>query len=221
MTTLAPELPIKPFFRKVTGHDNTPGGSQVVLNDVNVKLHRINTDPGLTIEGNTARRRWVIDGVKAPYMSYRITCVTKGQMHTQMFTDETKTNMFRDEHRPVGFIGGSFNPQPGWHILDADVPGTEWFCCFLKDKRVKDGTVPTYIELNQGDQLPVFSTTEPNLDILMTGALNIVGIGNLPDGQPRSFRGDIGLNRVVSKIGPGKAQLMHCFLQDEDYGRLD
>lgn len=221
MTRLTPRQPIPIRFRKSGSKDQTKSGANIVHNDEDVKVYRIETDPGFPIEGNSARRRWLIDGEKSPHMSYRITCVTKGQIHTRIWEDDTMTGApYREEHRPVGFIGGNFNPLPGYHIMDADVPNSEWHCIFLKDRRVKTGTIPTYIELNQGDELPVYSTTEPNLYILLRGELNMVSVGNLPD-EVRSIRGDIGANRRITAIGPGKAQLVHCFLEPEDYTRLD
>lgn len=225
MTQINDKRPIPPFFRKSQGRDQTVSGSQAILNDDSVKVYRIETDPGFPLEGNTARRRWIMDGEKKPKMSYRITCVTEGQLHVRIWNSEEEYQEgivppYRDEHRPPGFVGGNFNPLPGYHIMDADVPGTVWYCCFLKGKRCKTGTVPTYIELNQGDQLPVYSTSEPNIYILLEGELNMMGVGNIPN-EARSIRGDIGPNRVVTKIGPGPAKLLHCFLEDEDYGRLD
>jgi hypothetical protein len=222
MTQIVQKRPIPFYTRKSQfGFDNTISGAEIVLETDEVRVHRLVTDPGFAIEGNMARRRWLIDGVKKPYISYRITATTKGQIRARFWRDETKAELIRDELRGVGYVGGNFNPEPGYRHLDAVVPGSEWFCVYLRDMRVKTGTIPTYIELNQGDQLPVFSTNEPNMYILLNGELNVQGIGSLPDGVPECILGNVGQNRVITKIGPGKAQLLHCFTEPEDYGRLD
>jgi hypothetical protein len=225
MTQLNDKLPAPPVFRKNQGRDQTISGPQIVLYDDIVKVYRFETDPGLILKGEASRTVWANEGVKRPKVAYRIAVVTEGQCHVRIWNDEAEYQAgivppLRDEHRPPGFVSGTFNPSGGYHVMDADVPGTVWYCCLLRGKRCKTGTVPTYIELNQGDQLPVYSTTEPNIYILLEGELNMMGVGNIPN-EVRSIRGDVGPNRIVSKIGPGPAKLLHCFLEDEDYGRLD
>lgn len=212
MTRVGIKKPIVPFTGRKSGNqDQTRSGAQRVYSDENVLIYHLASDPGKPMTGRTTHKRWEDDGFKNPVVASRVSVVIKGELLTTTWEDDTKQVVLESSSRPVGAIGGTHRNIKGYHEQHPASANTEWVCVYLKDTKVKDGTLPVYFEAMNDEVLGLLPKGDRNILVMLSGKLRVAGEPDINDYV--SVRGDIGLAKSMRCLGP--CQFLRITLEDD------